>query len=182
MLDAAAHELQSLAPATAARVLAALAGLLPEGARRTGAVLRLADAQAAGGDAARRAATLLAALDDAAPADHLRITIGIANAEWLLGRTEDARRRLHVALGALPAAPSPDRIRLRLALALTALMGMDPAEAVGQASDAADDARAIGDPVFEAAALAGGALAAVEAAAARTAPRRSSAPPPHSGA
>ena len=43
-------------------------------------------------------------------------------------------------------------------------MGMDPVEAVGQASDAADDARAIGDPVFEAAALAGGALAAVEAA------------------
>ena len=42
-------------------------------------------------------------------------------------------------------------------------MGIDPVEAAGQASDAADDARTIGDPVFAAAALAGGALAAVEA-------------------
>ena len=40
-------------------------------------------------------------------------------------------------------------------------MACDLAEAGGQASDARDDARAIGDPVFEAAALAGGALAQV---------------------
>jgi len=162
-LDAAAQELQSLAPATAARFLAALDGLLPGGPRRTGARLRLADAQAAAGDAAGARATLLAAMDDAESGDRLRITIGIANAEWRLGRTADARRRLHVALGALPAEPSPDRVRLRLALALTALMEVDPVESAGQASDAADDARAIGDRVFEAAALACGALAAVEA-------------------
>ena len=162
VLDAAAQELQSLAPATAARYLAALDGILPDGARRTGARLRLADARSAVGDASGARAVLLAALDDAEPGDRLRITIGIANAEWWLGRTDDARGRLHVALGELPAEPSPDRIRLRLALALTALMGLDPVESAGQASDAADDARAIGDRVFEVAALACSALAAVE--------------------
>ena len=87
----------------------------------------------------------------------------MANAEWWLGRTPDARRRLQVALGELPAEPSPDRIRLRLALALTSLMGCDLADARDQASDAAADARAIGDPVFEAAALAGGAIARASA-------------------
>ena len=40
-------------------------------------------------------------------------------------------------------------------------MGCDPREASGQAADALDDARAVGDPVFEAAALAGRALAEV---------------------
>ena len=84
--------------------------------------------------------------------------MALANAEWWLGRNEDARRRLQVALAELPAAAvarphpaaaraRPDRARLR------------PAEAEGQTTDARDDARAIGDPVFEAAALACGALA-----------------------
>ena len=49
--------------------------------------------------------------------------------------------------------------QLRLALALTALMSTDLADARAQSTDARDDARAIGDPVFEAAALACGALA-----------------------
>ena len=42
-------------------------------------------------------------------------------------------------------------------------MGCDLDDARDQASDAAADARAIGDPVFEAAALAGGAIARVSA-------------------
>ncbi len=42
-------------------------------------------------------------------------------------------------------------------------MGLDLEDAADQASDAAADARAIGDPVFEAAALAGGAIARVSA-------------------
>ena len=68
-----------------------------------------------------------------------------------------------MALGELPAAPSADRIRLRLALGLTALMASDLDDADAHTSDARDDARAIGDPVFEAAALASGALASVAA-------------------
>ena len=72
----------------------------------------------------------------------------------------------------LPAEPSPDRIRLRLALGLTALLACDLREAQAQASDARDDARAIGDPVFELAALAGGALATASAAQGPDAARR----------
>ncbi len=56
--------------------------------------------------------------------------------------------------------------------ALTALMACDLEDAQAQASDARDDARAIGDPVFELAALAGGALASVSAAGGTDAVRR----------
>ena len=165
LLGAAAKELQSPAPATAARCHAAALRLLPDhSAARTAVQSRLAEAQAAAGDAAGAHATLLDALRTAAPDDRLGLTVAVANAEWWMGRADEARQRLHVALGVLPARPSPDRIRLRLALALTALMVCDLAEARGQASDARDDARAIRDPVFEAAALAGGALAQVSAA------------------
>jgi DNA-binding NarL/FixJ family response regulator len=52
-------------------------------------------------------------------------------------------------------------VRLRLALGLMALLACDLADARAQWSDARDDARALGEPVFEAAALAGGALAGV---------------------
>ena len=119
LLRAAAAELQSPAPATAARYHAAALRLLPDGARPHRDRARLADAQAAAGDAAGARDTLLGALRTAAPEDRLALTVAVANAEWWLGRTPDARRRLQVALGALPAEPSPDRIRLRLALALT---------------------------------------------------------------
>ena len=161
LLREAAESLQSPAPATAAHYFGAALRLMPDG--RTPVLARLADAQMAAGDAAGALATLLDALPDAAPEERLRLVVAVANAEWWLGRTADARRRLHVALGELPAEPSPDRIRLRLALALTALMSCDLDDARDQASDAASDARAIGDPVFEAAALAGGAIARVSA-------------------
>ena len=163
LLSAAADALHSPAPATAARYRAAALRLMPAGAARTPAELRLADAQAAAGDATGARETLLEALRTAAPEQRLALTVAVANSEWWLGRTPDARRRLQVALGELPAEPSPDRIRLRLALALTSVMSLDLEDARDQASDAAADARAIGDPVFEAAALAGGAIARVSA-------------------
>ena len=124
----------------------------------------LADAQAAAGDAVAARETLLDALRSASGDQRLALTVALANAEWWLGRNDDARRRLHLALAELPAQPSADRIRLRLALALTALFDCDLHEAQAQASDARDDARALGDPVFELAALACGALARVTAA------------------
>jgi DNA-binding CsgD family transcriptional regulator len=161
LLLEAAESLQSPAPATAARYFAAALRLMPEA--RTPVRARLADAQMAAGDAVGALATLLDALRDAAPEDRLRLVVAVANAEWWLGRTPDARRRLHVALGELPAEPSPDRIRLRLALALTALMSCDLDDARDQTADAVADARAIGEPLFEAAALAAGALARVTA-------------------
>ena len=51
VLDAAATELRSLAPGTAAHLLAAVLRLVPDGRRRTPIELRLAEAQAAAGDA-----------------------------------------------------------------------------------------------------------------------------------
>jgi DNA-binding NarL/FixJ family response regulator len=165
LLGAAGGELQAPAPATAARFLAAALALLPEAAgereRRTRMQAMLADAQAAAGDAPAARETLLDALRSAPDDRRLGLTVAVANAEWWLGESEQSRRRLHVALGELPAEPSADRIRLRLALGLTALMACDLGEAEAQVSDARDDARAIGDPVFEAAALALGALARV---------------------
>ncbi len=163
LLSLAAAELQSPAPFIAARYYAAALRLTPDPARRTPLQARLADAQSAAGDAAGARETLLDALGTAEPADRLRLTVAVANTEWWLGRTPEARRRLQVALGELPAEPSADRIRLRLALALTSLMARDLDDARDQASDAAADARAIADPVFEAAALAGGAIARVSA-------------------
>jgi DNA-binding NarL/FixJ family response regulator len=176
LLSRAAAELQARAPRIAARCYAAALQLLPGDPaprqRRSRMQRLLADAQAAAGDpeAARR--TLVDALQSAGPEERLVLTVALANQEWWLGGHEDARRRLHVALGDLPAQASPDRVRLRLALALMALLACDLAEAMAQASDACADSRAIGDPVFELAALAGGALASASAAEGAAAARR----------
>jgi DNA-binding NarL/FixJ family response regulator len=165
LLARAASELQSPAPATAARFHAAALRLLPDGIelreRRARMQVLLADAQAAAGDARSARETLVAALRTAPAEERLPLTVALANQEWWLGGHEQARSRLHVALGDLPAQPSPDRVRLRLALGLTALSACDLRDARNQTSDARDDARAIGDPVFELAALAGGALTGV---------------------
>jgi ATP/maltotriose-dependent transcriptional regulator MalT len=165
VLAGAARELQSPAPAAAARFHAAALRLLPDSAehrdRRALIVGLLADAQAAAGDPFAARETLLEALRTAPGERRLALTVALANSEWWLGRNDDARRRLQVALGELPAEPSADRIRLRLALGLVALSACELSEVQAQVSDARDDARAIGDPVFEVAALAAGALARV---------------------
>jgi ATP/maltotriose-dependent transcriptional regulator MalT len=165
LLAAAADELRSPAPAAAARFYGAALRVLGERsedrARRIALQSRLADAQAASGDPAGARRTLTEALATAPDGERLALTVALANQEWWLGGHEDARRRLHVALSELPAAPSPDRIRLRLALALTALMACELGDAQAYASDARDDARAIGDPVFELAGLAAVAVASI---------------------
>ena len=156
LLAGAADTLRATTPAAAARFYAAALRLAPADTR--GLHWRLADAQQAAGDPAAARDTLLAALE--APGDErLALTVAVANADWALGRNADARQRLQVALADLPAAPSPDRVRLRLALTMTALEARDLREAEGHAADARDDAVAIGDRVFEAAARASGTLA-----------------------
>ena len=176
LLGIAAAELQSPAPRNAARCHAAALRLLPgdpaQRERRSRRQRLLADAQAAAGDPEAARETLLDALRDAAPGERLALTVALANQEWWLGGHEDARRRLHVALGGLPAEATPDRVRLRLALALTALLACELGEAQAQASDACADARAIGDPVFEIAALAAGTLVSASAAEGPDAARR----------
>jgi DNA-binding CsgD family transcriptional regulator len=165
LLSAAAVGLQAPAPSAAARLHAAALRLLPDRddlrARRGQARLSLAESLLAAGDAGEALAMLLEALADADGPARLRLTVAAANAERWLGHDEDARRRLLVALGGLPAEPSADRIRLRLALALTSLLACDLADARAQASDAVADARTLSDPVFEAAGLAVDAVAAV---------------------
>jgi tetratricopeptide (TPR) repeat protein len=75
-----------------------------------------------------------------------------------------------VALQALPAAPSEDRVRLHLGLALSMLLGRDFVGALAHAADARDDARALADPVVEAAALSCAAAAATALRSGDTAP------------
>ena len=129
LLDAAASELQAPAPATAARFDAAALRLLPDRpdarpARAHGGHGSPTRRRPAG-DAEAARDTLLAALRIAPDDERLALTVALANQEWWLGEHEDARRRLHVALADLPAEPSPDRIRLRLALGLMALLACD---------------------------------------------------------
>jgi DNA-binding CsgD family transcriptional regulator len=161
LLTSAAEQLQAPAPRTAARFYAAAMRLGDERDSRLPRLL--ADAQAAAGDAEGARRTLLDALQTAGPDERLALTVALANQEWWLGGHEEARRRLQVALGDQPAQPSADRMRLRLALALTALLARDLDEARGQAGDARADARTLGAPSFELAALAATALASASA-------------------
>jgi DNA-binding CsgD family transcriptional regulator len=165
LLETAATELQAPAPAVAARLYGSVLRVLPDradlGRRRVALLALRADAEAAAGDAGAAQATLTEALARADGDDRLRIVVALANQEWWLGGHGLARQRLQAALADLPAAPSPDRIRLRLALGLMALLARDPADARDQTDDALADAGALGDPVFAAAAQAAGALARV---------------------
>ncbi len=165
LLTTAAEQLEAPAPKTAERFYAAALRLLGDDRERGSRLRRLlADAQAAAGDAEAARRTLVDALQTAGPEDRLVLTVALANQEWWLGGHEEARRRLQVALGDQPAQPSADRIRLRLALTLTALLASDLDEARAQASDARADARALDAPAFELAALAAAALASASAA------------------
>jgi DNA-binding NarL/FixJ family response regulator len=170
LLEAAARELLAPAPSSSARFQAAALRLLPEGPehreRRQAAGIALAEAQSAAGDPESARATLLAALAEAVePEERHALTVRVANTEFWLGHDEDALRRLHVALAALPAEPSADRIRLHLALGLTLVQSCEYEGSRVHARDALADALALGDPVLEASALGLDALALAAAAA-----------------
>ena len=157
-LVTAARELQGPAPASAARFQAAALRLLPDGpeqrARRAEIQVALAEAQSAAGDPEGARATLLDALARAPTAvERHALTVRVANTEFWTGRDEVALRRLHVALGDLPAEPSPDRVRLRFSLGLNLAQACRFEAARAQASDALADTRALGDPLLEAAGL-----------------------------
>lgn len=152
VLIEAADAARASAPATASRLCAAVLRLLPAGAgdreRRARMQAALADAQSAAGDPAAARATLADALRVAEGAERFGLTVAATFADLWLGRPQDARRRLQVTLRDLPAQPSRDRLRLRLALGMTALFQCDLSEAEAQASDALDDAHRIGDRVL----------------------------------
>ena len=67
-----------------------------------------ADCSGAAGDAAGAREHAARALRTAPPEHRLALTVAVAIAEWLFGRTLDARRRLQVVLSALLAQKSPD--------------------------------------------------------------------------
>ena len=152
ILMQAADAARASAPASAARFCAGALRLLPAGSRdrerRARMQAALADAQSAAGDPAAARATLLDALRVAKGAERFGLTVAATYADLWLGRPHDARRRLQVELGGLPAEPSRDRIRLRLSLGMTALFECDLREAEAHARDALDDARRIGDRVL----------------------------------
>ena len=165
LLTEAAEVLHASAPASAAGFYRAVLRLLPDAAQNRARRARiegaLADAQEAAGDASGARETLLNALGRAEGTERLAVTVRIASAEQWLGRNDEARRRLLVALGDLPAQPSADRFRLRMLLGLTELFDCNLAEASAHASDAGFDAHALGDRVNECSALALGAIALV---------------------
>jgi DNA-binding CsgD family transcriptional regulator/tetratricopeptide (TPR) repeat protein len=137
--DAEAH-----APAVAARALRTVLRLLPAADdRREQLERRLADALMNAGEPAEAHAVLVAAL--ASVGASLALTASAANAENWLGLHADARRRLQVVRASLPAAASADRLRVLLALGLSALLSGDLADAAGYASDGLADAGALGD-------------------------------------
>ena len=163
LITEAAQASHASAPASAANFYRAASALLPDGSagdvQRARLRLALADAQEAAGDPAAARETLLQALAGAEGAERFALTVRVASAEQWLGRNHEARRRLQVALGDLPAQPSPDRFRLRMMLGLMELFDCELAQARAQSSDALSDARALGDRVAECSALALGALA-----------------------
>ena len=166
LLSTAATELQAWAPATAARFHAAALRLLPDAdrERRTTTQRLLADAQAAAGDPVGARATLTTRWPAPVPPIAWR-----SRSRWPTWSGGSAATKTRAAACTWRSASCrrsrrPDRVRLRLALGLMALLACDLDEALAQTADARDDARAIGDPAFEIAALASGALAAVSAA------------------
>ena len=166
LLEAAARELQHPAPASSARFHAAALRLLPDGPkhhdRRVGTLVALAEAQSAAGDREAARLTLEAALLDARDAQEQHaLAVRVANMEVWLGEEEQARRRLLVALGDLPAEPSRDRVRLHLAIGLLEQLTGEHESARAHARDARADGEVLGDAVLVAAALALEAIAAV---------------------
>ena len=158
LLLGAARELQGPAPGSAARFHAAALRILPDGPahrlRRAEIQVALAEAESASGDPESARATLLDALGKSQTHEERRdLTVRVANTEFWLGRDEDALRRLHVALGDLPAEPSPDRVRLHHSVGLNLVQACDFAGGRAHASDALSDALVLGDRVLEAASL-----------------------------
>jgi DNA-binding CsgD family transcriptional regulator len=162
LLAAAASGLQVTVPASSVRIRTAALRLLPaaDRERRRRMTIALADAHSAAGDPARAREILLGLMDGAEDEERIALGVRAANLEYWLGHHDGARERYHVALQALAAAPSEDRIRLHRGLALSMLLARDFEESVAHAADARDDARALDDPVVEAAALACAAAAA----------------------
>jgi DNA-binding NarL/FixJ family response regulator/tetratricopeptide (TPR) repeat protein len=144
------------APASSGRWLEAALRILPGTApadERAELLMSLASARAATGRLEDCRAALLQAIDLAGlgGSPSVRLISACAGVEQLLGRAEDARTRLQVALDALPDRVSPDGASLMIDLAVDAFYRADFATMVARASAALDAARARDDSPLTAA-------------------------------
>ena len=130
LLSEAANGTRARAPATAADWLGAALRLLPAGPddRRRPLAARLADAHIGSGRLDKGRTALLGELEHAASsdvADHVRLVVRLAGIEHLMGRHDDAHRRVQGALDELPEAQTDDRLALTVGLAVAALNRRD---------------------------------------------------------
>jgi ATP/maltotriose-dependent transcriptional regulator MalT len=151
VLCSAADAAAQRAPATAARLYGAALRVLPSTApalRRADLLSAQADALHGAGHFAEAHAAAVAALDLLpleARAARARRTAACATLDHILGRHEDAQRRLRDALDALADTTSPDAIDLMFALALDGYYRLDYAAMRDWGGRAEDAARTLGD-------------------------------------
>jgi DNA-binding NarL/FixJ family response regulator len=158
VLIEAAEATAERAPESAARWFAAAMRLLPNDAapgRRIELLTALARAQAATGRFEDSRAALLEAIDLAGDGDaDGRLAAACAGTEQLLGRHEQARRRLAGALERLPERASPEAFELMLALAGGAFFRADFEAMHTEGARAMGAAKALGDELSTVAASA----------------------------
>ena len=156
----------SRAPGSAAHWFGAALRLLPENApaeERIGLLTARAGAFAATGQLAAARTDLLDAtglLPEQAPAARTGLTAACAGIEHLLGKHEQARKRLTGALAQLPGRAAPEAVALKMELAIGSLFAADYATTREWADRALADARPLGDRPLTATATALLALAA----------------------
>ena len=158
VLVEAARAAAERAPDSAARWYAAALRLLPGDAvpgRRIELLTALAGAQAATGRFEDSRSALLEAIDIVGVGDQDgRLAAACAGMEQLLGRHEEAHRRLAGALERLPEPASPEAFELMLALAGGAFFRSDFDEMHTEGARAMSAAKALGDELSTVAASA----------------------------
>ena len=165
LLDAAAAS-ELRAPAMAARWYDGALHLLPEGPtllpRRLELLARKATALGVAGQFEDSHAALCEVLDLLPERAEGRVGLVAfcAAIERLLGRMEDARRRLTQALGEVENEASSDGVALKIELAVDAFVSCDFSAMRAWAQDGLDAAEALGEPLLEA--CAAGVLALAE--------------------
>jgi DNA-binding CsgD family transcriptional regulator/tetratricopeptide (TPR) repeat protein len=151
VLREAGQQVTGRAPATAARWLGTAVRIMPKDVSpedRLLLLMTLAEAQGATGQFEAARGTLLEAIElapDDGPVPRVRLIGACAGIEQLLGRRDDAHRRLMAALGALSDEATPQAASLMIDLSLDCFYGMDYGGMVDWARRAVATARAVDD-------------------------------------
>ena len=161
----AGREVAPQAPAAAARLFQAALDLLPTGpdSRRLEVLVSLATSQGAAGRLEEARATLLAVLGELPPNSHelrARAATFVGRLDHALGRQGEARALVERTLAALPDGRSSEAATLTLELVMDHLFTAEFEPMQTLAGSALDLSREVGDPLLEAASLAGIAHAA----------------------